>query len=117
MRGCFRNSRSITTWTIPAASASGHPIRSSPAVGSARKPISLMPWFNSLKTAIPHLIRARPYGVGSTDRKSTRLNSSHTVIYTLSLHDALPICRWIGEKANLVDALVQFVEDGDPAFD
>src|SRR5882672_1670698 len=26
------------------------------------------------------------------DRKSTRLNSSHTVIYTLSLHDALPIC-------------------------
>src|SRR5476649_1314204 len=27
----------------------------------------------------------------NTDRKSTRLNSSHTVIYTLSLHDALPI--------------------------
>src|SRR5262252_6966458 len=27
----------------------------------------------------------------SPDRKSTRLNSSHTVIYTLSLHDALPI--------------------------
>src|SRR5215211_7765812 len=26
------------------------------------------------------------------DRKSTRLNSSHTVIYTLSLHDALPTC-------------------------
>src|SRR5476649_1797664 len=26
-----------------------------------------------------------------TDRKSTRLNSSHTEIYTLSLHDALPI--------------------------
>src|SRR5215218_8558360 len=25
------------------------------------------------------------------DRKSTRLNSSHTVIYILSLHDALPI--------------------------
>src|SRR5947207_910591 len=25
------------------------------------------------------------------DRKSTRLNSSHTVIYTPSLHDALPI--------------------------
>src|SRR5882672_10991031 len=28
---------------------------------------------------------------GPIDRKSTRLNSSHTVIYTLSLHDALPI--------------------------
>src|ERR1044072_5767121 len=25
------------------------------------------------------------------DRKSTRVNSSHTEIYTLSLHDALPI--------------------------
>src|ERR687894_201613 len=33
------------------------------------------------------------------DRKSTRLNSSHTVIYTLSLHDALPIsqCGQAGE--------------------
>src|SRR5476649_2955193 len=30
------------------------------------------------------------------DRKSTRLNSSHTVIYTLSLHDALPILTLIG---------------------
>src|SRR5476649_1718545 len=29
--------------------------------------------------------------IGNVDRKSTRLNSSHTVIYTLSLHDALPI--------------------------
>src|SRR5882672_1900688 len=31
------------------------------------------------------------------DRKSTRLNSSHTVIYTLSLHDALPI-SWLHIK-------------------
>src|SRR5215204_6554603 len=30
----------------------------------------------------------------SSDRKSTRLNSSHTEIYTLSLHDALPIDVW-----------------------
>src|ERR671927_415604 len=29
--------------------------------------------------------------VVGADRKSTRLNSSHTEIYTLSLHDALPI--------------------------
>src|ERR1035441_8278187 len=28
----------------------------------------------------------------SADRKSTRLNSSHTAICTLSGHDALPIC-------------------------
>src|SRR5579875_2830317 len=33
------------------------------------------------------------YAVVGGDRKSTRLNSSHTVIYTLSLHDALPISR------------------------
>src|SRR5476649_602205 len=34
------------------------------------------------------------------DRKSTRLNSSHTVIYTLSLHDALPILlAKLSEKA------------------
>src|SRR5882672_122583 len=37
-----------------------------------------------------------PVCPGTVDRKSTRLNSSHTVIYTLSLHDALPISlpRW-----------------------
>src|SRR6202049_353993 len=29
--------------------------------------------------------------ISPRDRKSTRLNSSHTEIYTLSLHDALPI--------------------------
>src|SRR5476649_104678 len=34
----------------------------------------------------------RSAACSSSDRKSTRLNSSHTVIYTLSLHDALPIC-------------------------
>src|ERR1044072_254096 len=31
-----------------------------------------------------------------SDRKSTRLNSSHTEIYTLSLHDALPISSAAG---------------------
>src|SRR5476649_2902720 len=33
------------------------------------------------------------------DRKSTRLNSSHTEIYTLSLHDALPISNWNKQEA------------------
>src|SRR5215211_6235742 len=37
--------------------------------------------------------RDAPARTGARDRKSTRLNSSHTVIYTLSLHDALPISR------------------------
>src|SRR5579875_1175982 len=34
------------------------------------------------------------------DRKSTRLNSSHTVIYTLSLHDALPILKFSSRKST-----------------
>src|SRR5476649_2356561 len=34
------------------------------------------------------------------DRKSTRLNSSHTEIYTLSLHDALPIWTGTNEVIN-----------------
>src|SRR5476649_13100 len=37
----------------------------------------------------PRSTRSSPFS--GPDRKSTRLNSSHTVIYTLSLHDALPI--------------------------
>src|SRR5476649_2413584 len=36
-----------------------------------------------------------PFG---KDRKSTRLNSSHTEIYTLSLHDALPIFAALTEN-------------------
>src|SRR5476649_1687768 len=41
-----------------------------------------------------------------SDRKSTRLNSSHTEIYTLSLHDALPIFgpdQSIGDVLALVE--------------
>src|SRR5215204_3261435 len=34
------------------------------------------------------------------DRKSTRLNSSHTEIYTLSLHDALPIYGAVRTRAR-----------------
>src|SRR5476649_2158365 len=39
------------------------------------------------------------------DRKSTRLNSSHTEIYTLSLHDALPIFSASSADARLVSDL------------
>src|SRR5882672_8776897 len=45
------------------------------------------------------------------DRKSTRLNSSHTVIYTLSLHDALPISESI-PLSRIACQLVDFVTDG-----
>src|SRR5476649_88247 len=41
---------------------------------------------------MPRTFRSRAFVIWS-DRKSTRLNSSHTVIYTLSLHDALPISQ------------------------
>src|SRR5476649_2021748 len=47
-----------------------------------------------------------------TDRKSTRLNSSHTEIYTLSLHDALPI--WL-IGARLGDIL--FEQLGQPGHE
>src|SRR5476649_1587948 len=43
---------------------------------------------HSLPFSLEHLETPDPV---VADRKSTRLNSSHTVIYTLSLHDALPI--------------------------
>src|SRR5476649_647900 len=39
--------------------------------------------------------------VCNLDRKSTRLNSSHTVIYTLSLHDALPISSMSGNLLSI----------------
>src|SRR5688572_6387669 len=39
------------------------------------------------------------------DRKSTRLNSSHSQIYTLSLHDALPISRFSITKPAPVESL------------
>src|ERR1035437_298395 len=35
------------------------------------------------------------------DRKSTRLNSSHAEIYTLSLHDALPIYALTAGRAGV----------------
>src|SRR5476649_408585 len=40
-------------------------------------------------------------GSAGSDRKSTRLNSSHTEIYTLSLHDALPISIDLGDESGV----------------
>src|SRR5476649_2027377 len=55
---------------------------------------------------------------GRGDRKSTRLNSSHTVIYTLSLHDALPILMRILEGQNLSPLWgCACVESGDSEID
>src|ERR1035437_3355102 len=44
------------------------------------------------RTATPPFRASKLSSARPTDRKSTRLNSSHADIYTLSLHDALPIC-------------------------
>src|ERR687893_646221 len=46
-----------------------------------------------------------------SDRKSTRLNSSHTEIYTLSLHDALPISAEAGRPDGQVLAAEVVGED------
>src|SRR5476649_2319426 len=67
-------------------------------------------WSLANKSRFVYASSAATYGDGSAgmedneaqldalDRKSTRLNSSHTEIYTLSLHDALPICVVAGEQ-------------------
>src|SRR5882672_8611212 len=47
------------------------------------------------------------------DRKSTRLNSSHTVIYTLSLHDALPISMHISASVYINDDEGGLLQDYD----
>src|SRR5882672_5967146 len=47
------------------------------------------------------------------DRKSTRLNSSHTEIYTLSLHDALPISPFLRRSA--LGRRVRQMQDGHSA--
>src|SRR5882672_9762651 len=52
--------------------------------------------------------RAESLATPRLDRKSTRLNSSHTVIYTLSLHDALPI---FGTVFSGVDVEVGLTDD------
>src|SRR6476646_790040 len=49
--------------------------------------------------------RSRSMRTTRRDRKSTRLNSSHTEIYTLSLHDALPILPSRVNRANALMAL------------
>src|ERR1035437_9173076 len=44
-------------------------------------------------------------GLGTLDRKSTRLNSSHANIYSLPLHDALPI--YLAAEASRPDCRSQ----------
>src|SRR6476646_6758585 len=48
-------------------------------------------FYYDLGSPFAYLTAERIDSLFGEDRKSTRLNSSHTEIYTLSLHDALPI--------------------------
>src|ERR1044072_5197851 len=48
------------------------------------------------------------------DRKSTRLNSTHTDIYTLSLHDALPILMRRKGFADRVQRAGADITEHDP---
>src|ERR1035437_7626658 len=80
-----------------------------------------------LRKAVPRnnlfVFLANPRSENDPDRKSTRLNSSHTNIYTLSLHDALPICstrseillspRRFTERCATQQSICVF---GEPAF-
>src|ERR687885_560702 len=56
---------------------------------------------NALHNDSVPAVRSRAAWSLVEDRKSTRLNSSHTEIYTLSLHDALPIYAWIHRCARV----------------
>src|SRR5215211_5898013 len=76
--------------------------------GAARVPpndllehVTLAPLTTPLGTGAS--VQAAYFRLASRDRKSTRLNSSHTVIYTLSLHDALPISRSAERPARARD--------------
>src|ERR1044072_335507 len=51
--------------------------------------------------------------LSTVDRKSTRLNSSHTEISPLSLHDALPIYRM--NTHQILTAVTQFIFDQSDA--
>src|SRR5476649_2785350 len=68
-----------------------------------------------MSSASPQRSRTAPMKV--KDRKSTRLNSSHTEIYTLSLHDALPIYGIAEPAADRPEQLAHRIEHvfGEPA--
>src|SRR5882672_7281487 len=72
------------TQEVQSASGTPPPNSDSSQDGFAASPVIAV----SRRVFVSHLEIKTPDG---QDRKSTRLNSSHTVIYTLSLHDALPI--------------------------
>src|SRR5882672_6375411 len=64
--------------------------------------------------AFPHQFSVWAEARSARDRKSTRLNSSHTVIYTLSLHDALPISLLSFTDRSVLEDLSRLHGDGFP---
>ena len=70
MRGYRRESRSTTAETKLAASGGMLPIRTSPAVGSAKNSMFFTPRRKASNTAVPQSSSARPNSVGSTPLRS-----------------------------------------------
>src|ERR671926_378187 len=63
----------------------------------------LSPSAKTFTSTLSPMLTSAPFAPSRRiDRKSTRLNSSHTVIYTLSLHDALPISLRAADQLDLV---------------
>src|SRR5476649_465780 len=80
------------TWSASAAEPTAQPVGCiDVSVGGYKAPD-----YGCLSQQMSDPEQARARQKNQEDRKSTRLNSSHTEIYTLSLHDALPI--WLHRR-------------------
>src|SRR5882672_11133124 len=98
--------------SVPRVSAACMSGTGSATIPSSAKTSSMViAWVSSevtTSTRAPATSRRRSAEI---DRKSTRLNSSHTEIYTLSLHDALPIYPVL--RQNVLDGHRLGVVGGD----
>src|SRR5215211_7915796 len=101
--------RAVTNSRVPATLKSMSPKASSAPRMSVRvtysppsemRPMAMPPTGALMGTPASISDRVEAHTEAIEDRKSTRLNSSHTVIYTLSLHDALPIFAALGDEAH-----------------
>src|SRR5476649_1223372 len=76
-----------------------------PATQPTRLPLSTISIGSDMKR-----INMENHSLTLKDRKSTRLNSSHTEIYTLSLHDALPIYATTTRDPAYTTAIVDYID-------
>src|ERR1044072_5727911 len=110
---------SISAWPLSEGPSLRRKPRMMPMVFSATA-LSMPAFAASCSTSSSILPRPRPVVTGCllvvlSDWKSTRLNSSHTDIYTLSLHDALPICDSFIDAGLCSQLLNEFVHIAPPS--